>query len=141
MMVSYFSWARMLWHVRGAMRSMESSVTRLGDFWKFVAIKFLTKVAQIIGNFLGYFENHHSYLKTADANFWATFGNIWATFYSNWWRALFQGMFLLTFSTNRPQLLLQKFTSPVSCIKCRYNLSHLSQLSPIVQTLQNDELF
>ena len=28
------------------------SVTRLGDIWKFLATKFLTKVAQMIGNFL-----------------------------------------------------------------------------------------
>ena len=30
---------------------------RLGDFWKFLGTKFITKVAQIIGNFLGYFKN------------------------------------------------------------------------------------
>ena len=32
------------------------SVTKLGDFWKFLVTKFLSKVAQIICNFLGYFE-------------------------------------------------------------------------------------
>ena len=35
------------------------SVTRLGDFRKFLVTKFLTKVAQIICNFLGYFEKPH----------------------------------------------------------------------------------
>ena len=48
-------------------------VTSLGDFWKFLAIKFLAKEAQIIGNFLDYFEKLHSYSKTALATFWATF--------------------------------------------------------------------
>ena len=60
-------------------------VTRLGDFWKYSATKFLAKVAQIIGNILGYFEYPHSYVKTAVATFWATLGNIWATFYFNIW--------------------------------------------------------
>ena len=31
----------------------ESSVTRFGDFWNFLAINFITKVAQIFGDFLG----------------------------------------------------------------------------------------
>ena len=34
----------------------------------------------MIGNFLGNFEKSHSYLKTAVATSWVTFGNIWATF-------------------------------------------------------------
>ena len=67
---------RMTWEV-----ILLISVTRLGDFWKLVATKSLTKVAQIIGNFLGYFEKTHSYVKTAVATFWATFGIIWATFF------------------------------------------------------------
>ena len=33
-----------------------SSVTRLGDFRKFLSANFLIKVVQIFGNFLGYFE-------------------------------------------------------------------------------------
>ena len=36
----------------------ESSVTRFGDFWNFLAINFITKVAQIFGDFLGFFEKH-----------------------------------------------------------------------------------
>ena len=36
-----------------------TSVTRLGDFWKFLATNLLTKVAQNIGDFLGYFEKEH----------------------------------------------------------------------------------
>ena len=50
-----------------------SSVTRLGDFCKFLATKFIVKEAQLIDNFLGYFEKPHSYVKTQSANFWATF--------------------------------------------------------------------
>ena len=60
-------------------------MTRLGDFWKFLATKFLAKEAQIICNFLGYFEIPHSHVKTALATFWATFGKFRATFYSNIW--------------------------------------------------------
>ena len=47
-----------------------TSVTRLVNFLQFLVTKFITKVSQIIGNFLGYFE------KTSVANFYATFGNI-----------------------------------------------------------------
>ena len=36
-----------------------TSVTRLDDFWKFLATKYLTKVAQILGNFLGCCEKHY----------------------------------------------------------------------------------
>ena len=49
--------------------SAYASVTRLGDFWKFLVTKFLAKVAQIIGNFLGNFEKPHSYVKTAVASY------------------------------------------------------------------------
>ena len=46
---------------------------------------YLAKEAQMIGNFLGYFEKPHSYVKTTLATFWATFGKNWATFFSNIW--------------------------------------------------------
>ena len=59
------------------------SETRLGDFIKFFATYFLTKVAQIISNFSGYIEKLHSYVTIAKATSWVTFGNIWGTFYSN----------------------------------------------------------
>ena len=45
------------------------SVTRLGDFWKFLATKILAKEAQMIGNFLGYLEKPYSYVKTALAGY------------------------------------------------------------------------
>ena len=59
-----------------------SSVTRLGNFWKVLATKFIAKEAQMIYNFLGYFEKPHYYEKTVLATFGATFGKNWATFYS-----------------------------------------------------------
>ena len=39
-------------------KSMETSVTRLGDFLKFL-VSFFTKVAQIFGDFLSHFEEGH----------------------------------------------------------------------------------
>ena len=69
-----------------AFTSVFSSVTRLGDFFeKKLATKFLVKEAQMIGNFLGSFEKPHSYVKTALANFWATYVKNWAPFNSNIW--------------------------------------------------------
>ena len=55
-------------------------MTRLGNFLKLLASKFLTKVAQTINNFFGYFEKPHFYVKIAVATFRATFGNSWAIF-------------------------------------------------------------
>ena len=34
-----------------------ATVTWLGDFWKFLGTNFLSKVAQIFGDFLDHFEN------------------------------------------------------------------------------------
>ena len=44
-------------------------VTRLGDFWKFLAKKFLSKVAQIFGNLLGYSEKHYFVSKNCCGSF------------------------------------------------------------------------
>ena len=51
-------------------------MTRLSNFLKFLATKFLAKEAQMIGRFLGYFEMTLPHVKTALATFWATFGKI-----------------------------------------------------------------
>ena len=61
------------------------SVTRLGDFWIFWGIHFITKVSQMIGNFLGNFKNHRLLNQTVVAPFRATFGQTRASFYSNIW--------------------------------------------------------
>ena len=58
---------------------------QIGRFLKVLGNKISSKSSQIIGNFLGYFEYPHSYVKTAVATFWATLGNIWTTFYFNIW--------------------------------------------------------
>ena len=55
-------------------KSIRSSGTRLGDFWKFLVTNFITKVAQIFWDFPWYFE-----VKTAVATF---FGGNSASFYS-----------------------------------------------------------
>ena len=39
--------------------NVAASVTRLGDFWKILVTNFLTKVAQIIEDFLGFLEGHN----------------------------------------------------------------------------------
>ena len=61
------------------------SVTRLGNFFIFLAINFITKVAQMFGDFLGGCENRCFLSQTGEANFWATFGKTWATFLYNIW--------------------------------------------------------
>ena len=47
--------------------TMISSVTRFGDFFNFLAINFITKVAQMFGDFLGFLS------QTGEATFRATF--------------------------------------------------------------------
>ena len=53
-------------------RRPENSVTRLGDFWNFLAINFVTKVAQMFGEFLGSCENHRILSQPGEATFCAT---------------------------------------------------------------------
>ena len=65
-------------------------VTRLGDFWKFLAKRFLSKVAQIFGNLLGYSEKHYFVSKNCCGSFFALAWEIWATFYSKIWSHWFQ---------------------------------------------------
>ena len=48
-------------------------VTRLGNFWKFLAQNLNSKVAKMFVDFLCYFEKHNSLLKTAVATFWDNF--------------------------------------------------------------------
>ena len=61
------------------------SVTKLGDFLKFLVTNYLQKVAKTCGDFLGLSEKHHFQVKTVVATFWATFVYIRATFYFNVW--------------------------------------------------------
>ena len=50
-------------------RPITDSVTRLGNFLKCLATKFLAKEAEMIGNFLGNFQQLNSYVKTASPTF------------------------------------------------------------------------
>ena len=65
--------------------SILPKVTRLGDFWKFWLTNLLTKVAQIFGKFLCYFESHHLFSKNCGSYFFGNYWKFWATFYSNFW--------------------------------------------------------
>ena len=49
--------------------NFDFGVTRLANFLKILATKFLAKEAQMVGNFLGLFEKPLSYVKTALPNF------------------------------------------------------------------------
>ena len=53
---------------------MEGSVTRLGYYWTILATNFLTKVAQMFTNILGYYEKWHfkkkNYFNHFLGNFW-----------------------------------------------------------------------
>ena len=50
---------------------MNGSVTRMGNFWKFLVTNLLTKVAQMYVVFLGSFENIHIHVLIAVITFWA----------------------------------------------------------------------
>ena len=79
---------------RAVARETYHQCDQIGRFLKFLATKFQSKEAQIIGNLLGYFEKPHSYVKTALATFWATVGKNLATFISNIWLHCLQMLFL-----------------------------------------------
>ena len=70
-----------------------SSETRLGDFRKFLAANFLIKVAQIFGNFLGFFEVCHYIIKKL---LWFLLGPVkqnWVKFSSQHLVTLFPSFF------------------------------------------------
>ena len=46
-----------------------TSVTKLGDFWKFFTTNLLSEIAQILDDILGYFENPQISSKSAAATF------------------------------------------------------------------------
>ena len=50
-----------------------TSVTRLGDFWNFLLINFITRVAQMFADFLDSCEDHRLFSRTGEP----TFGNFW----------------------------------------------------------------
>ena len=57
-----------------AERSRPSSVTRLGDFSKFLVTNILTNVGQTYIDFFDYFGNLTFQIKTVVATLWVTFG-------------------------------------------------------------------
>ena len=57
-------------------------VTRFGNFWKFLVTNILTKVTQIFGDTLGYFERHNFRVATVVGSLWATFVKNWLLFIS-----------------------------------------------------------
>ena len=61
---------------------IRGSVTRLGDFWKFICNKFLSKVAKILSDILSYFEKHYLFKYKLLWQFLGNFLQIWANFYS-----------------------------------------------------------
>ena len=64
---------------------LSSSVTRFCHFYKFLGAIFLTKVAQLFCDLLGYLDKHQFLSKNFVAPYWAIIGQISATFYSNIW--------------------------------------------------------
>ena len=78
-------WDNFFWTIHLCRTLAYCSVTRLGDFWKFLVTKFHAKVAQIIGNYLGCLEKYQFEIKNRCVHFWATLWKIWATFYSIIW--------------------------------------------------------
>ena len=54
---------------------IDSSVAKLGKFLTVLVANSPAKVAQILGDFLGYFEK---------CTFWPTLGKAWANFWSHW---------------------------------------------------------
>ena len=64
---------------------LRGSVTRLGDFFNFLATDFLSKVAQMSGDFCSYFVKHHFSSWNCHGYFLGHSWKFWATFYFNLW--------------------------------------------------------
>ena len=102
--------------------SIQYSVTRFGDLWKFLVTNFLTKVAQIYKRSWDYFEKPHSKEKTVLATSWVTFGNIWAILFQHSVTLIqftVPGFELTTFSYESPPLTTRPGFPPffMKCLK------------------------
>ena len=93
--------------------------------------KLVTKVAQIFGDFFGYFENVTFKITTTMATFWATFDIHWATFHFIFWshcseaaRQCFhlQPMPLKTFGNCR-QMMTRHVRHPKIDGNCKWRIS------------------
>ena len=71
---SHHNFRKPLYHVT------QTQHDQIGDFWKFLAANFLTKVGQKHWWLFGLVWKVSLYVKTNVASIWATFGNIWGTF-------------------------------------------------------------
>ena len=61
------------------------SVTRLGNFGKFLVTSFLSRVAQLFGDYLDHFKNGTLFNDNHCGNLFGNFKKIWATFnFNNW---------------------------------------------------------
>ena len=79
--------------VKKAKTTKRTSVTRLGDFWKFLGTKFLAKVAQIFSNNVGLCWKMELFTLNWCGYFLAIFCRNWATFYFNIWSHWRRGPF------------------------------------------------
>ena len=75
------------------------SVTRLGNFWKFMETNLLTKVAQKHWWLFGLFWKGSLYVKIAVTSIRATLENIWVTLENIWTTFLLQ--YLVTLETKK----------------------------------------
>ena len=92
-----------------------TSVTRLGDFWKFFVTNFLSKVAKILSNFLGLFWKHISKQKLHWPFLRTNLLKKLATLYSNIWShcsAQTSGIFCILFFTPRCRCQAAASTTP-----------------------------
>ena len=97
----YFAW-KFSCSLLGVNKSIlhANSVTRLGDFWTFLLTNFLSTVAQMDENSLGYFETIDFQVKSVVATFWATFWRIRATLYFSIWSHYQQSSLVQSLSLN-----------------------------------------
>ena len=74
-------------------------MTRLGFFENKVGTNNTYKIAQIFGDFFGYFEKWYFVRKMSVTTFWATFGDYWAIFIQH----------LVTLGTNEETKMVQNY--------------------------------
>ena len=86
-------------------KEIGGSATRLGKFWKLLGAKYITKVAQMYGDYVGYFEKHFVEVKTAGATFWQLLCH---SDHTDRWRPVHQKMTILDLSKRIWQFWLNR---------------------------------
>ena len=121
--------------------SAKSSVTRLGNFWKFEVTKFLTKIAQIFGHYLGHFEKLWILRKSCFRYFFGDFWKSLATFYFNIWSHCRTTTTTIMIHSKRDRMNARKKIGDWAVVEWLLSNAEVRGSNPVIGKINIEHLF